>query len=168
MGSTGTNVNMSLNNEEKQLLNDWTLTGYENLKKDSRIENIIAKLPKYKNKIYRGMTMYQSTIDKMSIGDKFDLRGISSWTTTQNRAADFSNLSFTHFERGNPVRVILSVKKPYQSIDISNYSKFTTEKEIITSANVNYTINNISKSKMVDYDYMGRKQSVDVYKIELK
>lgn len=37
-----------------------------------------------------------------------------------------------------------------------------------TGTNVNISLNNISKSKIVDYDYMGRKQSVDVYKIELK
>ena len=95
--------------------------------------------------LYRGIRVKDSNfIKNLSVGDKIDLRGISSWSASKSIAEKFTN-----YEGEKVVFVI--PKNKTKSFNIQEYSSFSKEVESIVSSNFKPTVTNISEDSGITY-----------------
>lgn len=68
------------------------------------LERYIAAEKKFDGKIYRGIAIDEKDLSKFKVGEKFDLEGLSSWSSEKDVAEYFSGIKGTRFGR-NPLDV---------------------------------------------------------------
>lgn len=111
------------------------------LKQASEIEKYIEASPKFNEPLYRGIDIWKSSsqsltpdefVDLFVPGKTIDMRGISSWSSTEVKASKFG-------------RCIFIQKKPVSGASIRHLSLYQKENEVLHSSMTRWRITKVEK-----------------------
>lgn len=109
-------------------------------KQYSLLEEYVNNAPTWDSKgtVYRGMKLPASTVDKLSVGASFDMKGMSSWSSEQSISFAFSGWHSKGKTRG----VVFSCDKVDKGASIAHLSYFN-EREVLLSKSCNFKVKSI-------------------------
>jgi len=112
------------------------------------LENYIDKMPKYEGTIYRGLFLSKTSKTKLVTGGAFSMTGISSWSSNESTAKQFSEKS-GYLRSG--VNLIFVLEKHSKAVSVSHMSNVTSEKEVLVSGRTkNFKINKIENGEDIN------------------
>ena len=118
--------------------------------KIANVENFIAKSPKFKGTTYRGVNLADSVVTDLISSEKkgmaIEMNGMSSWTSKQRIAENFSSKG-----NGNSRVVFRCSQGQPMGTDIAHLSRFTNEREVLVSGLAKYKITGHTKQGDVYY-----------------
>jgi len=101
-------------------------------RKAQLIEQYISKAPKYDEPIFRGMVLPETINSKLKSGQRINMKGVSSWSSTGKVAEQF----------GNTIFVTSNVSR---AVAISAFSHIKSEREVIVSSKSSFIIRSIKR-----------------------
>src|SRR5215813_7129104 len=148
-GEAGAVDEHGLNLDEQQQIQDWLDGGYRELRTDPEFGKILEKLPLFNGKVWRGGQLRPEDLNKLHIGDIYEIGKFSSASQNEAIAQEFS---FTQ-ERPGRQAVIFEVFDRGRKIprDYAFAAGLEREAEVVLMTGDKYKILGVDRNRINEH-----------------